>query len=72
MVLSFIGEDFQSIEESSKLVIHIADAGEVTLHERFPLVIIGDPFVPGDPVGGAGRPPRSFSMSAGNWILSSG
>lgn len=35
-------------------MIYIADAGEVTLHERFPLIVVGDPFVPRNPVSGAG------------------
>ncbi len=35
-------------------MIYIADAGEVALHERFPLIVVGDPFVPRNPVSGTG------------------
>ena len=42
------------IEESPELVVDIADAGEVALHERSPLVVVSDPLMPGDAVGGAG------------------
>ena len=44
----------QSIEESPELIIHIADAGEIALHEVFPLLVVSDPFVPGNAVGWPG------------------
>ena len=35
------------IKESAQLVVHIADRGEVTLHQMLPLPVVRDPLVPG-------------------------
>ena len=36
----------QRIQQSTQLMIHVADAREIALHEFFPLIIIRHPLVP--------------------------
>jgi hypothetical protein len=45
-VVLHAGCSIEGVEESSQLMVHVGNAGKVSLHQLFPLLIFDHPFVP--------------------------